>query len=151
MTFTGSLRARFYAWDWFQPATGQNQYEYSGNLLRLNFAEKLNAWDWDAEFAVPFLLGLPTGAADPAPQGALGLGSNYYAANGNRQNTAMIFPKQLFVRFDGLGGRRRPRHEHVQGAVAAHAQAESRRRPPRHQPSTLPSSRMSKARRPTGP
>ena len=104
VTFTGSLRARFYAWDWFQPASGQNQYEYSGNILRLNFAEKLRGWDWDAEFAVPFLLGLPTGATDPAPQGALGLGSNYYAANGNRQNTAMIFPKQLYVRFDGLGG-----------------------------------------------
>src|SRR5215469_11034309 len=44
VTFTGSLRARFYAWDWFQPASGQNQYEYSGILLRLNFADKLNAW-----------------------------------------------------------------------------------------------------------
>src|SRR5215472_16742738 len=104
VTFSGSLRARFYAWDWFQPASGENQYEYSGNLLRLNFAQKLSGWDWDAEFAVPFLLGLPTGATDPAPPGALGLGSNYYSANGNRKNTAMIFPKQLYVRFDGLGG-----------------------------------------------
>src|SRR5215470_1646257 len=49
VTFTGSLRARFYAWDWFQPTSGQNQYEYSGNILRLNFAEKLRGWDWDAE------------------------------------------------------------------------------------------------------
>ncbi|HEX5226828.1 MAG TPA: alginate export family protein, partial [Bryobacteraceae bacterium] len=58
----------------------------------------------DAEFAVPFLLGLPSNATDPAPQGALGLGSNYYSANSNRQNVAMIFPKQLYVRLDGLGG-----------------------------------------------
>jgi hypothetical protein len=104
VTVTGTLRSRLYVWDWFQPATGENQYEYSGNILRLNFAEKLRGWDWDAEFAVPFLLGLPSQATDPAPQGALGLGSNYYAANGGRQSTAMIFPKQLYVRFDGLGG-----------------------------------------------
>lgn len=104
VTLTGSLRSRLYVWDWFQGAKGENQYEYSGNLLRLNFAEKLDGWDWDAEFAVPFLLGLPAGATDAAPQGALGLGSNYFAANGGQQNTAMIFPKQLYLRFDGLGG-----------------------------------------------
>ncbi len=104
VTVTGSLRSRLYVWDWFQAAKGENQYEYSGNLLRLNFAEKLSSWDWDAEFAVPFLLGLPSKATDAAPQGALGLGSNYFAANNSRQNAAMIFPKQLYVRFDGLGG-----------------------------------------------
>ncbi len=87
-----------------KPPTGENQYEYSGNLLRLNFAEKRATWDWDAEFAVPFLLGLPTGATDAAPQGALGLGSNYYSANHASRNTAMIFPKQLYARFRSLGG-----------------------------------------------
>jgi hypothetical protein len=104
VTFSGSIRARLYDWDWFQPSTGENQYQYSGNLLRLNFAEKLRGWDWDAEFAVPFMLGLPSGATDSAPQGALGLGANYFAANNGNRNTAMIFPKQLYVRFDGLGG-----------------------------------------------
>src|ERR1700728_376002 len=64
VTFTGTLRSRLYIWDWFQAATGDNQYEYSGNYLRLNFAQKLTAWDWDAEFSIPFLLGLPTGATD---------------------------------------------------------------------------------------
>lgn len=102
--FNGSLRSRLYVWDWFQGATGTNQYAYSGNLLRLNFAEKLAAWDWDAEFSVPFLLGLPSTATDPAPQGALGFGSNYYTANHDSNNTAMIFPRQLFARFHGLGG-----------------------------------------------
>ncbi len=101
---TGSLRSRLYVWNWFQPASGENQYEYSGNLLRLNFAERLQSWDWDAEFAVPFLLGLPTGATDAAPQGTLGLGSNYYGANDNHQNTAGFFPKQLYVRLRKLGG-----------------------------------------------
>jgi hypothetical protein len=105
IAFTGSLRSRLYVWDWFQPASGANRYEYSGNLLRLNFSEKLNAWDWDVEFAVPFLLGLPPNATAAAPQGALGLGSNYYSANGNQRNTAMIFPKQLYARLDNLSGR----------------------------------------------
>lgn len=104
VTVSGSLRSRLYAWDWFQPSTGQNQYEYSGNLFRLNFAEKRGTWDWDAELAVPFLLGLPDNATAAAPQGALGLGSNYYTANGNSQYSAMAFPKQLYVRFRGLGG-----------------------------------------------
>lgn len=93
ITVTGSLRSRLYVWDWFQPAAGENQYQYSGNLLRFSFAEKLSSWDWDAEFAVPFLLGLPSKATDAAPQGALGLGSNYFGANGGHENTAMIFPK----------------------------------------------------------
>lgn len=101
---TGTLRSRLYVWNWFQAATGENQYTYSGNYLRLNLAEKLSAWDWDAEFTVPFLLGLPTTATDPAPQGALGLGANYFSANSSAQNTAMIFPRQLFVRFHGLSG-----------------------------------------------
>jgi len=103
VTVTGSLRSRLYVWDWFQPAAGENQYQYSGNLLRINLAETSHSWDWDAEFAVPFLLGLPSKATDAAPQGALGLGSNYYSANGNTQNTAMIFPKQLYFRIHGLG------------------------------------------------
>ncbi len=104
VTFTATLRSRLYVWNWFQAPPGENQYEYSGNLLRLNFEEKGAAFDWDAEFAVPFLLGLPKNATDAAPQGALGLGSNYYTANGGHQNTAMIFPKQLYARFHGTAG-----------------------------------------------
>ncbi|HEY1756575.1 MAG TPA: alginate export family protein [Bryobacteraceae bacterium] len=102
--FTGTLRSRLYFWNWFQAPPGESQYVYSGNLLRLNLAEKHDAWDWDAEFAVPFLLGLPTTATEAAPQGALGLGSNYYAANSASSNTAMIFPKQIYFRFDGIAG-----------------------------------------------
>jgi len=35
---------------------------YSGNLLRLGFSQNRDTWDWNAEFAVPFFLGLPTNA-----------------------------------------------------------------------------------------
>jgi hypothetical protein len=105
VAFSGSLRSRMYDWDWFQPASGNNNYVYSGNLLRLKFSQNRDAWDWTAEFAVPFLVGLPGNATGTGPQqGALGLGSNYASANDGRKNTAMLFPKQLFVRFDGLGG-----------------------------------------------
>lgn len=103
VTVSGTLRSRIYAWDWFQPSSGENQYAYSGNLLRLNFAEKRQGWDWDAELAAPFLLGLPDTATAATPQGALGLGSNYYSANGNNQYSGMVFAKQLFARFKGLG------------------------------------------------
>ncbi len=100
---TGTLRLRAYGWDWFQPSSGNNAYGYSGNILRLNFAEKRKGWDWDAELAAPFLLGLPDHATAAAPQGALGLGSNYYSANGNSRYSGMVFAKQLYVRFKGLG------------------------------------------------
>jgi hypothetical protein len=105
VTISGSLRSRLYAWDWFQPTSGNNSYAYSGNLLRLGFSQKRETWEWNAEFAVPFLLGLPANATGTgANQGALGLGANYLAANGGSRNTAMIFPKQLYIRFNGFGG-----------------------------------------------
>jgi hypothetical protein len=96
---TGTFRARAYGWDWFEAPSGNNQYGYSGNLLRVNLTEHLKSWDWDAELAAPFLLGLPDNATAPAPQGALGLGSNYYSANANSQYSGMVFAKQLYVRF----------------------------------------------------
>ncbi|HWF08391.1 MAG TPA: alginate export family protein [Bryobacteraceae bacterium] len=100
VTFTATLRSRIYVWDWFQaPSPYSNQYAYSGNLLRLNFAEKRGVFDWDAEVAVPFLLGLPETATAPAPQGALGLGANYYSANYNHQYAAMAFLKQTWGRY----------------------------------------------------
>jgi hypothetical protein len=100
VTFTASLRSRLYIWDWFQPAGSyQNQYAYSGDLLRLNFAEKRGALDLDAEIAVPFLLAMPNNATAPAPQGALGFGSNYFTANTNHRYSSMAFAKQLYARY----------------------------------------------------
>jgi hypothetical protein len=105
VTVTASLRSRLYGWDWFQPTSGQNSYVYSGNLLRLGVSETRETWDWNAEFAVPFILGLPASPTGTgAQQGALGLGANYLSANSGNQNTASIFPKQLFIRFDGMAG-----------------------------------------------
>ena len=105
VTVTGSLRSRLYGWDWFQPAAGDNSYAYSGNLLRVGFSQSREKWDWNAEFAVPFLLGLPANPTGTGPQqGALGFGSNYLTANDGNQNTAILFPKQLYIRFVGMAG-----------------------------------------------
>jgi Alginate export len=99
VTFSGNIRERYETWDWFQPASGQNLYGYSGTQLRFGLSQTRENYDWNVEFEVPVLLGLPDGAVRPAPQGQLGLGGSYYAANDASQNTAFIFPKQAFVRF----------------------------------------------------
>ena len=100
----GSVRTRVYDWDWFVPAAGDNSYGYSGTQARISFSERLAHWDWTTEFELPMILGLPSNATAAAPQGALGLGSNYYTANSNQQNTAMLFAKQAFIRLRGVGG-----------------------------------------------
>ncbi len=105
VTVTGSLRSRLYIWDWFQPTAGDNSYAYSGNIFRISFSQSRDKWDWNAEFAAPFVLGLPASPTGTGPQqGALGFGSNYLSANSGSRNTAMFFPKQLFLRFTGLAG-----------------------------------------------
>jgi Alginate export len=101
VNFSGTIRERYYAWDWFQPTTAnaQNLYGYSGTLMRFSFSQTKQNFDWNIEFAVPVLLGVPNRAVLPAPQGQLGLGAADYAANNNEQYRAFIFPKQAFVRF----------------------------------------------------
>ncbi len=102
--FQANLRSRVELWDWFQGDSGDNRYAFSGNLLRFGFSKSTEAWDWQAEFAVPFLLGLPSNAVAAGTQGQLGLGATYFVANQQNQNTVMIFPKQLFWRWKNLGG-----------------------------------------------
>jgi hypothetical protein len=101
-----SIRSRVEAWDWFTPASGEDQYAFSGNILRFGFSQNRERWDWDVEFGVPFLLGLPGDLVAPGVQGGLGLGANYLVANDRNQNAAMIFPKQFYVRITQFGGSR---------------------------------------------
>ena len=107
ITVSGSLRSRVYGWGWFRADSGDNSYAYSGSLVRIALSQSHEAWDWTAEFAAPVLLGLPSNSVAPGTQGALGLGANYLSANDGSRNSAMIFPKQLYVRFTRLGGSRR--------------------------------------------
>jgi len=105
VNFSGSLRTRVYGWDWFAASSGDNHYVFSGSILRLGISQNRGGWNWNAEFALPMLLGLPANATGTgSQQGALGFGGNYFTANGGSQNAAMIFPKQLYIRFNSLGG-----------------------------------------------
>ncbi len=96
---SGNFRTRQEGWGWFTPDSGDPNYTFSGNIMRLSFSQAKENWSWQTEFAVPFLLGLPDTAQGPGAQGALGLGSNYFTANGRRQNTATFFPKQAILSF----------------------------------------------------
>lgn len=91
---SGSLRVRQEVWDWFEP-TGSfdNDYTFTGAILRLGVSQKFATGTGQVELAVPALLGLPQHATAPAPQGALGLGANYFAVNGEHQ--VSLFVKQL--------------------------------------------------------
>lgn len=100
---TGSIRTRVEMWDWFE-GSADNRYAFSGNILRLNLAQSRGKMDWQLDLAAPFLLGLPDRAIGPAPQAQFGLGATYFAANNARQNPAMVFPKQGFLRWNRLFG-----------------------------------------------
>ncbi len=99
----GSIRTRVEGWDWFG-SSEEGVYAYSGTLIRLGLSQQKKNWDWNLEFAAPILLGLPRDAVSAGSAGQLGAGGTYFAANGNRRNAAMVFPKQGFIRFKNLFG-----------------------------------------------
>jgi hypothetical protein len=74
-------------------------------LLRLAVRQTSNRFDWQVEAAQAAILGVPSNAVVPAPQGQLGLGGSYYAANGNDRNNANGFVKQAIVQFKDQGRR----------------------------------------------
>ncbi len=104
VTFFGSIRDRVENWHWFTPAAGDHNYTFDGNTIRLGFSENLKPLDWMVEFEAPMLFDLPTNAVAAGNQGQLGLGASYYVANDKQSNVAMVFPKQVFVRFHSLFG-----------------------------------------------
>ena len=102
LTLSGSLRLRFESWDWFETRAAENSYNFGAATLRLSLGQQLEKAEWQVEGAFPVLIGLPDKAIAPAPQGQLGLGANYFAANGRQDGDAFI--KQAFIRFKGIGG-----------------------------------------------
>lgn len=99
VTFSGSIRERGEAWDFFDAGTGGNAYGFSGTTIRFGFSQQKTSYDWNVEFLSPILLGLPEQAVQPAPLGQLGLGGSYYAANDKQQNVGFVNLKQAFIRF----------------------------------------------------
>jgi alginate export protein len=104
VTFTGSVRDRVENWEWFTPASGDPKYTFDGATIRLGISENLKPFDWMFELEIPILLDLPTNAVAAGTQGQLGIGASYYVANGKQSNAAMVFPKQVFLRFHNVFG-----------------------------------------------
>ena len=104
VTVSGSLRSRVENWGWFTPDTGNPDYTFLGNQLRLSFSHSGRAFDWTIDLEAPILVGLPDNAVATGAQGQLGLGASYYVSNHRNTNAAMIFPKQVFLRFKNLFG-----------------------------------------------
>jgi hypothetical protein len=104
VNFTGSIRDRIEDWNWFTPSTGNPKYTLDDAVIRLGISETLSRFDWMVEIETPILLNLPTNAVAPGAQGQLGLGAGYYVANSKERNTAMVFPKQVYLRFHNVLG-----------------------------------------------
>lgn len=92
-------RAREETWDWFKGGTGEGAYSLGHSLLKIDIGQHLERLDWMIEIAQDAIFGLPTSAVVGAPQGQLGLGGSYYAANANHENNAYVFPKAAWVQF----------------------------------------------------
>ncbi len=102
LNVSGSWRVRMEAWDWFD-ATAEDTYGFAHSIFRLGVGQQRKAWDWQVELTVPALIGAPSNAIAPAPQGQLGLGASYYAANGNQTTAINAFLGKAFIRFKGFG------------------------------------------------
>jgi hypothetical protein len=102
----GFWRTRYEAWGWFDVPGHDGTNDFGATTFRFGIRSKHklgdhDSLDWQAEMQFTGLLGLPRNAVAPAPQGALGLGGNYDAANPNGR--AAIFPKQVFLRWTHVG------------------------------------------------
>ena len=97
LIITANWRTRVEYWDWFSTPGFQDNYTFGASVLRFGIGQKQEDFDWQLELEAPFLFGLPNHAVAPAPQGALGLGANYFQSNGTW--AASVFPKTAFVRF----------------------------------------------------
>lgn len=97
----GSWRVRPEIWNWFPTSKADGSYSYVGSVLKLGAERRTSHEDILLELEQPSLFNLPTKAIASAPQGQLGLGANYYAANGGQ--VASLFLKQGYVRLKNIG------------------------------------------------
>jgi len=103
LEITVNWRTRVEGWNWFQADSGNSDYGFWNSLLRVGLGQTGDRLDWFIEGAQPSILGLPSDAVVAAPQGQLGLGATYYAANNNHTNVANGFVKQAFVNLKHVG------------------------------------------------
>src|ERR1700677_2805975 len=81
-------RERTEDWNWFKGNTGNSDYTFWDSLLRIGIGQTGQHLDWYIDGEQPTILSLPTTAVVAAPQGQLGLGGSYYAANNNHTDVA---------------------------------------------------------------
>jgi len=100
---SGDWRVRVEGWDWFEPNTGENAYVFPHSLLRIAISQQTERIDWKLEASQDTIIFLPRNAVLAAPQGQLGLGGTYYAANENTRNNIDAFIKQAYFQINHLG------------------------------------------------
>ena len=100
---SGDWRVRVEGWDWFEPNAGQNAYVFPHSLLRIAISQETERIDWKLEVSQDTIILLPRNAVVAAPQGQLGLGGTYYAANENTRNNIDAFIKQAYLQINHLG------------------------------------------------
>lgn len=100
--FSGSLRLRVENYGWWETPGFQDDYTFGAAVLRLSLSQQKEKFGWLVEGEFPVLISLPERAIAPAPQGQLGLGGSYFAANGHQDGSAVL--KQAFVRVKNLFG-----------------------------------------------
>lgn len=97
VVISGSLRGRAEDWGWFETPGFTGSYSFGALTLRLAVGQQTERFDWFVEGEFPSLINLPERAIAPAPQGQLGLGASYFAAN-HRQDASAV-PEQAYARF----------------------------------------------------
>jgi len=107
---TAIVRERTNATQWFSAAEPSEQYGHQDSLLRLSLVQRVKHFDYLFELGQSAELPLPTDAVSPiTAQGQLGLGAQYYVANGNNQDPAAASFRQGLLRFH-FKRDRRPAH-----------------------------------------
>lgn len=98
-------RLRVEGWNWFDTTAANPRYVFAHSILHAAVGQNGGKIDWQVQLAQTTLLGAPRDAIAPAPQGQLGLGASYFAANDRSRNAAYVFPSRAFVRIHGVGAR----------------------------------------------
>ncbi len=100
ITLTIYDRTRVNTTQWFAATPNPELYGHVDSLLRISLAQRLRHFDWQAELSQSSELFLPKDAVSSvAAQGQLGLGANYFAANGNNTEAAAAAFKTGFLRY----------------------------------------------------
>ncbi len=97
----GTLRLREEDYNWFPANKANGAYTFLGGFARVGVSRATRTEDFVAEFAAPFLAGLPTQAIASGSAGSLGQGASYEGANHNQ--VASFYLKQGYVRFKNAG------------------------------------------------